>query len=214
MDARTFERLVENIRIDGALTGSVTCYQPSSDAPIEILSGHHRTAAAIEAGLEAIDAIVITTPLDEQRKVAIQLSHNAITGQDDRSLLASLYADLDLDAKKFSGLDDAVLGDLQSIDIASLSVGSTQYQQIALAFLPEEAAEFDRRIKELGRSSKIIAHVGRYEDFDKFFDAVIRTKKLTSIQNSAIAISAMAELALMKLNEMEQAAQKPPEATP
>ena len=56
-----FKRLVENVKIDGRLTTTVLACQ-DKDGSLEILSGHHRTAAAIEAGLAIVDALVITTP--------------------------------------------------------------------------------------------------------------------------------------------------------
>ena len=73
--------MVENFKTDGKMTGVVTvCLEP--DGSLEILSGHHRTEAAIEAGFEEIEVLCITTPLDENRKKAIQLSRNSISGKD------------------------------------------------------------------------------------------------------------------------------------
>jgi ParB-like chromosome segregation protein Spo0J len=103
MSPTEFGRLVENVKTDGRLTSAVlACVTQTGE--VEILSGHHRCLAAIEAGLTEIDVLVITTPLSEERKAAIQLSHNAVTGQDNPSALADLYRNLGLDAKMFSGL--------------------------------------------------------------------------------------------------------------
>src|SRR5215472_18033197 len=72
MEPEQFKRLVENVKVDGALTEIVLCCQ-NEDGSLEILSGHHRQEAAIAAGQATIWAMVITTPLDEERKYAIQL---------------------------------------------------------------------------------------------------------------------------------------------
>ena len=131
-----FKRLVENVRLDGGLTSAVlTCSLP--DGGLEILSGHHRTAAAVEAGIATIEVINISTLLTEERKKAIQLSHNAINGKDNQSILAELYSDLSLDAKIFSGLTDEILN-LDKLDIAGLGAGNLETQEIRIAFLPED----------------------------------------------------------------------------
>src|SRR4051794_35350405 len=71
MTPEQFKRLVTNVKIDGALTEIVLCCQ-DPDGSVEILSGHHRQEAAIAAGMDLIWAMVILTPLDEERKAAIQ----------------------------------------------------------------------------------------------------------------------------------------------
>ena len=45
------------------------------------------------------------------------------------------------------------------------------------------------------------------DDFDSFFDAVTKTKKIMGIHNSAVALRTMAQLTLQKLEEIEQEAQ-------
>jgi hypothetical protein len=153
MDKHTFDRLVENVRTDGSLTGAVTCYQPERKGEIEILSGHHRVLAAIEAGLEEIDIIVVVSALPEARKRAIQLSHNALVGRDDLGVLAEMYAGLDFDAKAFSGLTDDFFGSLDKIDLSGIGSGSIEYQELTFHFLPENLARLEDHLKHVARSS-------------------------------------------------------------
>lgn len=48
--------------------------------------------------------------MSEEHRIAIQLSHNAIVGQDDPDILKKLYDKiLDIDLKEYSGLDDKTL---------------------------------------------------------------------------------------------------------
>ena len=42
-----------------------------------------------------------------------------------------------------------------------------------------------------------------YQDFDRFFDSVVKTKTLKNITNTAIAIRTMADLALERIAELE-----------
>jgi hypothetical protein len=201
-----FKRLVENVRVDGKLTTTVLVCQ-DADGTLEILSGHHRTAAAIEAGLQLVDALVITTPLTEKRKVAIQLSHNSINGKDDGSLLAELYASLDIDAKKFSGLDDSILDVGKGLTASALGGANIKYEELLFAFLPEDKHAFEVELEALAkRAKKLRVHAAPHSEFDAFFDAIVRSKHQLNIVNSGIALSALARLASERLDQLEEEA--------
>lgn len=207
MPPAMFKRLVENVRVDGRLTTTVLVCQ-NKDGSLEILSGHHRTAAAIEVGLAEIDCLVITSPLTEKRKVAIQLSHNSINGEDDKSLLADLYASLDIDAKKFSGLDDSILDVGKGVTAAALGAANIKYDELLFAFLPEERIAFEAEMEKLEkRAKKAHISVAPHAVFEDFFDAIIRTKHQMNIVNSGIALSTMAQLAMERLDQIEAEAE-------
>jgi hypothetical protein len=48
--------------------------------------GNHRVRAAIKAGIDESDVIDILTEISEERRLAIQLSQNAISGKDDPNI--------------------------------------------------------------------------------------------------------------------------------
>lgn len=202
MSPEEFARLVENIRIDGRLTSNpLACQNP--DGSIELLSGHHRSEAAIAAGVPEADVIVITSPLSEERKRAIQLSHNAIAGKDNPALLADLYRDLGLDAKMFSGLTDDIL-DASKFQISGLNASRVDYEEIRLAFLPEDYAEFTKALARIKHDGRLAAtHAARFADFEKIFDAAVSIKDKRQIVNSALAFAVMAELAMERLAQIE-----------
>lgn len=201
MGPQQFARLVENIRTDGRLTSHILACQ-NGDGSIEILSGHHRVLAAIEVGITEIEAIVITTPLIEQRKVAIQLSHNAIAGKDDASLLRELYKELGLDAKMFSGLTDEVL-DFNKMSITYMAPG-VKYEELRFAFLPDDKVSFEQVLKRVKlEKDKVSTHVASYADFDKLFDTIIRVKETKNVANSAMALAILAELANERLDQLD-----------
>lgn len=142
-----------------------------------------------------------TTPIDEERKRAIQLSHNAVTGKDNPSILAELYKDLGLDAKMFSGLTDDIL-DTSKFNISGLNSKSLGYDELRLAFLPEDREKFEAALNLIRHDKNIVAtHAARFRDFDTVFDAAIEVKDKRNILNSALAFLVMAELALAKLAE-------------
>jgi len=203
MEPGQFLRLVENFKTDGRMTGAVTVCQ-TDDGAMEILSGHHRTEAAIAAGFEEIEVVCITTPLSEQRKVAIQLSHNAISGQDNLNVLATMYEGLDLTSKKFSGLTDSVLESLGKLPTVAITSLVTDYQEILLAFLPEDKARLDAQIERLkSGSQKRPKLAARLADFDQTFETIVRVKHNLNVLNTALAILMMAELAGERLDQLE-----------
>jgi hypothetical protein len=213
MEPDQFARLVDNFSTDGKMTGTVTtCWlTDGSDGKLEILSGHHRTEAAIAAGFTEIEVVHITTVLDEERKTAIQLSHNSISGTDNPSILAKMYESLDLDAKKFSGLTDDILSDLDKIQVSALAAANVNYEQLAIMFLPEDLEAFDKRVEDFSARKNKAAEVwaARHADFDRIFDAVVRVKHKLQIVNSALALVTMAELAHERLDEIEHEAELP-----
>jgi hypothetical protein len=207
-------QLIENIRQDGCLTSTVlTCVHGDG---LEILSGHHRVEASIAAEIETIDVLVITSPLSAKRKIAIQLSHNAVVGEDDPAVLADLYASLGLTDRKYSGLDDDAMAALADVDLSGLGVGAPRYFDMVIEFLPEEAEQFDRLLKRIERAAKAkrppVRHVAHYQDFDALFDSLIRVKEHSDIHNSAIAMRMMAELAVERLKQIEAEDAKASEA--
>ena len=118
-----YNRLVENVKRDGRLTSIPFAalwryYTQEDPLPMdedgglvwEVLSGNHRVMAAIDAGLTEIDCMVTEDPLPKPQRVAIQLSHNAIAGEDDPAILKQLYQEIgEVDLKLYAGLDDKML---------------------------------------------------------------------------------------------------------
>ena len=115
MKAEQFQSLVENVKKDGNLSSLPLCYREEG-GKLLVLSGNHRVMAARQAGLEQILVMVVADEKTEDEKLGIQLSHNAICGQDDlvilkelwesiRNVQARLYAGLDSDTDQRSGGD-------------------------------------------------------------------------------------------------------------
>ncbi|HAF8817952.1 TPA: ParB N-terminal domain-containing protein [Salmonella enterica] len=198
MDPDEFTRLVNNIRKDGVLTSLPVIYRGT------VLSGNHRTQAAIKAGLEEADVIEIVSELSEDEQIAIQLSHNAIKGKDDSNLLRELYDSINsLDLKLYSGISDDDFK-ITDIEVQTLSFVQPTYEDMVIAFLPEEKALFIEALEKIGKKAKdrlIVA--GRISDFDLVFNAVINAKSKLNIINTAEALKTLAELALQKLEETE-----------
>ncbi|WP_336284204.1 ParB N-terminal domain-containing protein [Citrobacter arsenatis] len=206
MDPDEFARLVANIKADGVLTSLPVVYRGT------VLSGNHRTQAAIKAGLEESDVIEITSELTEDEQLAIQLSHNSIKGKDDSNILRELYDSINsLDLKLYSGLSDDDFK-ITDVEVQTLSFVQPTYEDMVIAFLPEEKTLFIEALEKIGKKAKdrlIIA--GRISDFDLLFNAVINAKSKLNIINTAEALKTVAELALQKLEETPDESAEPAE---
>lgn len=201
MTGAQMRQLTDNIKRDGTLTSAPLVYRVGED--LVVLSGNHRVQASIKAGLEHITVMEILTPLSEEHRVALQLSHNAISGQDDPNLLLELYESLSLDEKLYSGISDDLFK-IEELDFSSLSIGPPKYEEITLLFLPADAEAFKALVKKLQQKSRpstiLLAHL---EQFDAVFNTVIAIKEHLNVYNSALAFAKMSELAMECLEQLQ-----------
>jgi hypothetical protein len=120
MRKETFSRLVENVQNDDALTQIPFVVRNPATGRWQVLLGNHRVMAAVEAGLDAIPVLVTDDALTHDQKRGIQLSHNALVGEDDPAVLKQIYESIDqIDWKQYAGLDDKMLELLAKIPSGS-----------------------------------------------------------------------------------------------
>jgi len=203
MTPAQFELLVNNIKRDGVLT-SVPLLYTENDGSLTCLSGNHRVGAAKAALIEEADCMVINSKLTKEQRTAIQLSHNAITGQDDLNVLLGLYQSLDCTQKEYSGITDDTFKMITDLDLAGLAAGQPKYEEIACVFLPEEKIAFASAIEKIKKAPKSLVLGCKYEDFDSIFATLVKTKEKMNIHNTAIAMRVMAELALAQLDHLAE----------
>lgn len=183
-----YQQLVSNIKRDGRLT-SVPLVAPVDGDPavLEVLSGNHRTQAAIDAGLPEIPVMVILSPLTKDQRVALQLSHNAIAGQDDPAILKALYESLDdIDWRLYAGLDDKTLGLLDAVQPGSLTEVNLEFTSLSIMFLPEELD----RVKEVAfhAMQSVTADttwVARFGAHDRLLEAFANISQSYGVTNMA-----------------------------
>lgn len=196
MRHETFQALVANLRRDGALTQPPLVYRHAGrdgEEPAgteEVLSGNHRVKASIEAGLEEIGWLEISEPLTRQQRVAIQLSHNAIVGEDDPAVLKQLYESLtDVDWRSYAGLDDATLDLLAQVDIGSLSEANLDFQTVSMTFLPHEVDDMNALWDEIkGQTAGHKHWLAARADLDGALQALDRASTAYGVQNIATAL--------------------------
>lgn len=196
MTKEQFAALTHNVKTDGGLTSIPLCYK-QEDGRLLVLSGNHRIKAAIEAGSREFLVLLIDKPLTKQQLVAIQLSHNAIEGQDDEQILKELWQQIDdLEASIYAGLSTELIEKLNSTDFITISEQRVLFKEINFLFLPEEIEDMKsicEGILESAKGKEIFA--GRISEYADILDGIIAVKQKQNVINNALAFFAMARVA-------------------
>lgn len=196
MPSRTYRRLVDNIKRDGNLSSLPFCWN-SKDGKIVALSGNHRIDAARDAGIEQILVLYTDKEMTRSEQVAVQLSHNAIVGTDNKQILRELWDEIfDMEYKQYTGLDETTLETVDAASLDRLRVQSLPLEMVQFLFLPEEIERLDSVVKALEKVAKpdYVRYAGRREDFDRFLDAVLKFKEAEGIISTPTAILRMVEV--------------------
>lgn len=216
MRQETYQRLVDNLREDGELTSTPLIYSGGEyDEGAElILSGNHRVKAAIDAGIEHADCKLITQPLPQARQTALQLSHNAIEGEDDLAILKQLYEGIDeVDWRGYAGLDDKTLELLDKVELDSLSEANLDFHTVQLVFLPPEADAARTALDSLTRSVDE-TWLAAYADSNKVLDALASAHSSHNIGNVATALGVLVALTDAHLDELQDGYLEPHSSEP
>lgn len=186
----TYRQLVENVRRDKALESVPLLYAGPDVARPVALSGNHRVMAARDAGLSRILCLVISDPKGAEERIAKQISHNAIVGQDDLQVLKELYDSVaDLTLKAYSGIDEEVRKQLNSIKFEPVSEPRLKFKTVTLLFLPREVDELRQVVKEVERLlTEDTTFIAMSSDYAQFFSALAEVKESLSIKNSSVAL--------------------------
>ncbi|MGW2886448.1 ParB N-terminal domain-containing protein [Streptomyces griseoruber] len=210
-----FQRLVANIRADGALTSTPLVWNDSASGRQIVLSGNHRTKAAIEAGLERIWWMEITEPLPRQRQIALQLAHNAIVGEDDPATLKALYEELeDVSMRLYSGLDDKTLDLLDEVSVPSLAEANLDFATVQIVFLPDEKAAAEQAFEAARKAASADARwLARIEQYDSVLDTLDTVKGAHNIGNIAAVFAIILALVERHLGELADGWYDPDEQT-
>lgn len=189
----TFDQLTSNVARDKMLSSIPLCEE--TDGALEVVSGNHRIKAAVACGLNRVLVLVVPY-VDHSTKVARQLSHNAITGEDDLQLLSQLWKELDsLQAKLYSGLDSDLVKQLEDLQFVGFTPEQIRTEQMTMWFLPEEVADIDALLEKCAaigaRKGVYMVPIAAYE---YLWSALVKTKKLGNIKNTALAFIVLTEL--------------------
>ncbi len=188
-----FKRLVSNIDREGRLESLPLCYLEKDSEEFKIISGHHRTRAARNAGLTEIPILTIIDDLSNARRTAKQLAHNALEGADDQQILKELYDSIDeMEAKQESGIiEEDVLKLIDSVKVDDV-VLPLEMEVVQLLFLPNEIKNLDRILDLVSKDDKVL--VADLKSFSEFKHAVQKVVKAEDIRNVSAILVRMLEI--------------------
>jgi hypothetical protein len=204
MRQQTFASLINNVKRDGNLASLPFCWKSGDE--YFILSGHHRVDAAKKAGVKSILFLYTDAALTESERVAIQLSHNALAGEDSLATLKELYELIDEhDLKAYSGLDDATVGKLAEIAPTSFQDARLEYQQVVLLFLPVEVESLAKLVERLPDTGETPVYAAHLSDWPRFWEMLLRFKETQHMVNTATAMSEIIRIVTNHLDALAAA---------
>lgn len=185
------------VKIGDPSTGSGPCRY-------RILSGNHRVTAAKDAGLTEIPVLCTDQALTHQKQLAIQLSHNAIAGQDDLAILRELYDEIaEVTLKEYSGLDDVGLGRMEPPQLDPLSESALEYRVVSIAFLPPEVERAEALFgKVMEQATGDATWVNRMSEYDRMLDLLTAAKASAGVKNTATAFGLLLDIVERHLDEL------------
>jgi len=184
-----FHQLVENVKADRRLSSTPLCCKRDQD--LIVLSGNHRVKAAIQAGIKNILVLVITADLPRSKQISIQLSPNALAGEDDSAILSDLWTQLEeLQDRLYAGLSSDDMGELEKIELVTFTTPQVYTKPVTFAFTAPEKENIDQILTELSKQSGEI-YLADIALFTDFFTALQSVKKSEKIKNASLAMLAL-----------------------
>ncbi len=190
-------QLVSNVKKDGFLSQIPFCMKRKKTKKFLVLSGNHRCKSAIKAEQQFI-VVQYIDEVDKDKALGIQLSHNAISGQDDMGMLKELYDMIEsLEMKEFSAIDEAELSKLDEIPVATINEADITLHEIGFIFHEANLKKVDdiiyalnKNVEDDKKAHKMFAGIG----FHKFVEVMTEIKERSNIKNTTVAFIKMLEI--------------------
>ena len=122
-------------------------------------------------------------------------------------MLKELWAELDsVDLKKYAGLDDKTLWEMESTSLSALSEFHLEYKVQTFMFLPEESERlknvFDAALKLVHKDKVVYAN--RLQEFDRFINAQAKLQSAYDVRNSATILMLMLDMFERHQEELQE----------
>lgn len=212
MPPAMFAQLVDNIKGDGQLASVPFCHRDPQTGRYTVLSGNHRCQAAQIAGLEEVVVLYTDEELSQSRKVAIQLSHNALAGDDDAQLLWELYQSIDsVFDRAYAGLADndavfdRVRDDSEPLDIPPVAPAALDLETITIMFAPWERERFDDVLDAIQQSPAAGIYLADHADYEAFAHALGAVQGAHGVRSVPTAFALLVGLAERHLEDLQDA---------
>lgn len=190
----TFQQLTANIKKDRRLSSVPLCYR-SQDSHLDVLSGNHRVEASIQAGISQILVMVIEEDLTQSQRIAIQLSHNALVGTDDATLLADLWKQIDdIDSKLYTGLSSDEIEKLEKVNLVTFSTPQIVTRTVTFAFVDSEMKKFQKVLAQLEALPAKEFYLADLKEFDRFYETMQSVQRKFDVKNLSLSLLTMLDI--------------------
>lgn len=201
-----FNQLKANVSKHQALESvPLVATREGSPKLMEVVSGHHRTRAARQAGIEG-GVILLYEGLNNSELRAKQLSHNSISGTSDPAIVKDIFAQIEgLDTKLEAYIDPEAFKNLptsitfEEVDIDPLADAKT----VTVVFLPTQSTDFQTAL-DLLSSQPDVVYLEERPAFESFRQAVHKIRDELEILSYPTVFTTMARLAMERLAQLKQ----------
>ena len=196
--------LAANIRRDGHLESLPLCHRLES-GEFEIISGHHRKRAAVQAEMDELVVLAYMRQLEPGVVRAKQIAHNSHEGFDDLATLREMYLDIDdpedrlitfLDPREIGVEDKATPVKIDDVIVPF------DWHYVAFAFLPHQAEDFDALCARMAADADTV-YAMPAGVFESFSEAVRRLGISEDIRNVGTVVARMVQITTAYLDEQE-----------
>lgn len=203
MSDAAFNRLVENIRISGGLSSAIGCYRRAEDGKYVIFSGNHRKKACEQLRILEVPVIYADeSDLTKDEIIALQLSHNSLHGDDDKGILARLFAEIQqVDFKEFANI---TIDEVKPIDTkgVSFSVDSEHYT-VSLIFYRKDYELLQELLGVIGEAtnkSDLVVLTDGDQNEDDYWHLVKEVREKYNILSTNTTFAKILELAKKQMD--------------
>ena len=202
MSPQAFIQLKETVKRTNRLESLPLCAW--KDDKIEIISGHHRTRAARQAGLEHCWILIDVTDMPRDFIKAKQLAHNSIQGEDNPDLLAKIFGDIsDTDARieAFMEPDLSAMATDVKLVTSDLDI-MLETRPVTLLFLKPQAKLLKEALEALSDVEDEVFLANR-EEYETLVDTIGKVGEAFTIHSTPTIFAKMSEIVLEVVAERQ-----------
>lgn len=202
MTDEDFNALCDNIGISG-MSSTPCCYKKSNGRFV-MISGHHRLRACKKLHYKSLGILWCSEEeLSRDEIIAIQLSHNSLHGEDDRSILRKLFEQIQsIDFKQFAHININEISPIESrgLDISVMKENYT-FSVVLYNNSKEHINDLLTDIRELAPTSDMVIIADGNPTESLYLGLASDIRKGLKIKSSNLRFAKILELAYKQLQQ-------------
>ena len=199
MRKESFDRLVENVSHDGELSSIPFCYLDQERGMMTVLSGNHRIRSLKASKIKRTVVMYNQFEMSKDEQTKIQLSHNAISGEDDILILKELYDSIeDLREKIATGIDDDMFEDIENNRVSLIESVDIPTVEMVLFFTDNVAERVKEGLK--GRTDSYV-FMGDRDNYKRYLELSETIQTNYNLLNGSMILEVLLDIYTRYLKE-------------